>query len=169
MDLDPWLVEMGRRTVGREFPGRVEWREADLRRDDWMADLDPGSFDAVLTATALHWFQPEDLADLYRQLAGLLAEGGLFLNADHYPVGVATLDGLARGAQQAIQAANFARPGAEDWAAYWDAASATARRWCTRASPTTTRRCARSASARPPSCGGVTRTRSWWRCAERGL
>ena len=124
VDIDPWLVEMGRQTVGREWPGRVEWREADLRRADWSADLVPGSFDAVLTATALHWFQPEDLMDLYRRLAGLLAEGGVFLNADHFPTGAATLDGLGKGILGDIQAANFASPGSEDWAAYWDAARA---------------------------------------------
>jgi SAM-dependent methyltransferase len=91
-EIDPWTVEMGRRTVGQDYPGQITWLEADLRRDGWDADLAPGSFDAILSATAVHWFQPEDQLRLYRRLAALLADGGLFLNADHFPVGTPTLD-----------------------------------------------------------------------------
>lgn len=123
-DIDAWTVEMGRQTVGRDYPGRIEWLEADLRRDGWDVDLAPGSFDAVLTATAIHWFQPEDQLRLYRRLAALLAEGGLFLNADHFPTGAPTLDPLARALLDAEKDANFARPGAETWYAYWEAARA---------------------------------------------
>lgn len=76
IDIDPWLVEIGRQTVGRDHSDRVAWLEADLRRDGWDTDLAPDSFDAVLTATAVHWFQPEDQLRLYRQVAALLAKGG---------------------------------------------------------------------------------------------
>lgn len=124
VDIDPWLVEMGRQTVERDFPGRIEWREADLRRDDWIADLAPGSFDAILSSTALHWIQPEDLIGVYRHLAGLLAEGGLFLNADLLITGSPTLDALGLAFEREMEAAEFAKPGGEDWANYWDAARA---------------------------------------------
>lgn len=124
VDLDPWLVELGRRTVGTDEPRRVEWREADLRADDWAGDLAPGSFDAVLSATALHWFQPEALVRLYRHLAELLAEGGIFLNFDPLPSSAARLDKLSRGLLADWRAANHARPGVEDWERYWAAARA---------------------------------------------
>ena len=124
VDIDPWLVEMGRQTVERDWPGRIAWLEADLRRDDWTADLAPGSFDAIMSATALHWIQPEDLIGVYRRLAGLLAEGGAFLNADLLVTGSPTIDALTLAFEQAIEAECFARPGAEDWAKYWDAARA---------------------------------------------
>lgn len=123
-DIDAWTVEMGRQTVGRDYPGRITWLEADLRQDGWDADLEPGSFDAVLTATAVHWFQPEDQVRLYRQLAALLAEGGLFLNADHFPTGAPTLDPLAKALLKAQQDEHFAQSGMENWYAYWDAARA---------------------------------------------
>ncbi len=59
VDIDPWLVEMGRRTVGD--PARARFIEGDLRRDDWSADLGPESFDGAVSATALHWFHPDEL------------------------------------------------------------------------------------------------------------
>lgn len=124
IDLDPWLLELGRQTVGREWPNRIAWREADLRDPAWLADLAPGSFDAVLSSTALHWFHAEELTAIYRGLATLLAEGGIFLNADHMVSGAPTLDGLVKEAEVAMQAANFAQPGAEDWGAFWAAIGA---------------------------------------------
>ena len=42
-----------------------------------------GDFDAVISATALHWLSPEHLAELYRRLASVVCSGGVFLNADH--------------------------------------------------------------------------------------
>jgi SAM-dependent methyltransferase len=121
VDLDPLLLEMGRRTIGAA--GAVEWREADLRRAEWAADLTPGSFDAILTATALHWFQADALVRLFGTLAPLLAEGGLFLNADHLPVGAPGLDALVKGLNDDWRAGNVAA-GAETWDAYWAALAA---------------------------------------------
>lgn len=124
VDLDPWLLTLGRETFGRDWPGRITWVEGDLRDDGWLADLAPDSFDAVLSATALHWFHAAELVPVYQKVAGLLAAGGIFLNADHFPLGEPTLDGLIGDAEVAMQAANFAQPGAEDWAAFWAAVGA---------------------------------------------
>jgi SAM-dependent methyltransferase len=82
VDLDPVHLEIGRRTLG----DRVTWLEADLRGDRWFEELATQGFDAVVTATALHWLEPHDLVRLYARLAGLLREGGLFLDADHHGV-----------------------------------------------------------------------------------
>jgi len=49
--------------------------EADLREADWAAAAAIGptaggrQFDAIVTATALHWLPPADLERLYRDLA----------------------------------------------------------------------------------------------------
>lgn len=120
VDKDPWLVEMGRQTVGKER--RVSWLEADLRFDDWVKELEPASFDAIFTATAIHWFQPEDLVILYRNLASLLKEGGLFLNADHLPIGERQLDELVKQLSLATREANLVKAGAESWEQYWEVA-----------------------------------------------
>jgi SAM-dependent methyltransferase len=119
-DKDPLLLEMGRQTVGRQYAERVTFLQADLRGDEWAAELAPGSFDAVLTATALHWFWPEELPVLYRNLAKILAEGGLYLNADHLPIGEPRLDALSKSEMENWQQGNFDRHGAENWQAYWE-------------------------------------------------
>jgi SAM-dependent methyltransferase len=82
VDNDPALLELGRRALG----DRVEWRDADLRNQHWADDLDDASFDAVLSATAIHWFQPNEVVAMYQTLARLLRRGGIFANADHMPV-----------------------------------------------------------------------------------
>jgi trans-aconitate methyltransferase len=82
VDMDPAHLELGRLSLG----DRVEWRDADLRDSEWASELDDGSFDVVLTATAVHWFPPEEIVALYRTLARLLRQNGIFANADHLPV-----------------------------------------------------------------------------------
>ena len=71
VDFDPAHLELGRLSLG----DRVEWQDADLRRDEWAAGLEGGSFDAILTATAIHWLQPGEIVTLYGTLARLLREG----------------------------------------------------------------------------------------------
>jgi SAM-dependent methyltransferase len=121
-DIDPWLIEMGRRTLGSD--PRVEWLEADLRTNDWTEGLTPGGYDAVLTSTALHWLHRDELVRLYDQLAGLLAPGGLLLNADHQPVGRARIAAASHERKQREADAELAEPGAESWEGYWEAARA---------------------------------------------
>ena len=42
-------------------------------------------FDAVLTATALHWLEADRVRDLYAEIRTVLRPGGIFVNADHMP------------------------------------------------------------------------------------
>jgi trans-aconitate methyltransferase len=121
-DIDPWLVEMGRRTVGAE--PRVRWLEADLRTDGWTESLPSGAYDAVLTSTALHWLHRDELVRLYDRLAEVLAAGGLFLNADHLPVGRGRIAAASHDRKQLESSAKLAEPGAESWEQYWEAACA---------------------------------------------
>ncbi|GAA2071848.1 class I SAM-dependent methyltransferase [Streptomyces albiaxialis] len=83
VDRDPALLALAR----GHFAGdaRAEFVSADLSDPDWRDALPEGPFDAVLTATALHWMLTEPLRGLYGQIAGLVREGGVFLNADHMP------------------------------------------------------------------------------------
>jgi trans-aconitate methyltransferase len=115
VDMDPAHIELGRRTLG----DRVEWRDADLRNPAWANDLAPASFDAVLSATAIHWFQPEEMLALYRTLAGLLREGGVFANADHLPASTPTVAALSQELLDGWQAARLKE--GEDYHAYREA------------------------------------------------
>src|SRR6478735_7419079 len=83
VDLDPALLTIARGTFAGD--GRVTFVTADLKDPDWPAALPHDSYDAVLTATALHWLHREPLADLYGQIAGIVRDGGVFLNTDHMP------------------------------------------------------------------------------------
>ena len=81
VDLDPALLAIAEGTFAGD--DRVTFVTADLKDPDWPARLPYDSYDAVLTATALHWLHSEPLAVLYGQVAELVRDGGVFMNADH--------------------------------------------------------------------------------------
>lgn len=81
VDLDPALLTIARGTFAGD--PRVTLVEADLKDPDWPARLPYDTYDAVLTATALHWLRTGPLEALYGQVAELVRHGGVFLNADH--------------------------------------------------------------------------------------
>ena len=121
-DIDPWLVEMGRRTVGAD--PRVNWLEADLRAEDWAAALPTAGYDAILTSTALHWLHRDELVRVYDRLATLLAPAGVFMNADHLPCGRGRIAAVSHERAQAQSSGKLGAPGAESWEQYWEAARA---------------------------------------------
>lgn len=97
LDVDPVLLSLARTSF-------ADWAEvrvlaADLRHADWAADLSAESFDAVLTATALHWLPEADLRRVYAQALGLVNPGGVLANADHLPLASPALQALARPAR----------------------------------------------------------------------
>ncbi|OEV30082.1 methyltransferase [Streptomyces nanshensis] len=119
VDLDPALLTIARGHFAGD--GRVEFVSADLTDPQWTRKLPHRSYDAVLTATALHWLRTEQLGVLYGQIAGVLRDGGVFMNADHMP------DETTPRITEAAHAADRARreraagtPGTRDWIAWWD-------------------------------------------------
>jgi trans-aconitate methyltransferase len=122
VDLDPALLTIARGS--RPADDRTSWVTADLRDPDWLAALPHQSYDAVLTATALHWLRAGPLRELYRQLASVVRPGGVFANADHMPDPAtprinAALAGFDRARRDREQAA-----GVQDWAAWWQQVAA---------------------------------------------
>jgi len=81
VDVDPAMLILARPRLER-FGDRVRLIQADLR-DGSALDDGGESFDAAVSATALHWLSPENLTGLYARLARRLRPGGVFLNADH--------------------------------------------------------------------------------------
>jgi SAM-dependent methyltransferase len=81
VDFDPTLLPLARNRLTK-FGDRVNLLLEDLRQDKWLQHLS-GPADTVVSATALHWFKPDELADLYGKIAKILHVGGIFLNADH--------------------------------------------------------------------------------------
>lgn len=81
LDQDPVLLAL----AGAALDGRARIVTADLGRPSWADALPHRDYDAVLTATALHWLAPERLAVLYAEIHQVLRAGGVFANADHMP------------------------------------------------------------------------------------
>lgn len=94
---------------------------ADLTDPGWTDGLPRRTYDAVLTATALHWLDTEPLRTLYGHLAGLLREGGVFLNADHMVDESAPRINAAARAHTEARKERERGDGAQDWAAWWRA------------------------------------------------
>ncbi|MGW2832017.1 class I SAM-dependent methyltransferase [Streptomyces sp. NPDC001286] len=117
IDLDPALLTIARGTF--EGDERVGFVEADLKDPDWPARLPYDTYDAVLTATALHWLRTDALDDLYGRLAGLVRHGGVFMNADHMPDDTTPRINAAERIQRHGRMGQAQTDGALDWAEWW--------------------------------------------------
>ncbi len=120
IDRDPILLRLGRET--NAFGERLTFADRDLTSDDWGDGL--GLFDAAMSATALHWLQPGELATMYLRLAEHLHPGGVFLNADHLHVDATvhpTLHALSRQTRADFERDSFAT-GVHTWDQWWDEA-----------------------------------------------
>lgn len=120
VDLDPALLAIAGGTFATD--DRVSLVTADLTDPEWVTRLPHGSYDAVLTATALHWLPTEPLAALCGQVAELVRDGGVFMNADHMidesTPRINAAERVHRHAGMDQAKAN----GAVDWAEWWQLA-----------------------------------------------
>jgi SAM-dependent methyltransferase len=122
VDLDPALLTIAEGYFAGDE--RVTFVRADLTDPAWVRALPYDTYDAVLTATALHWLRAEPLAALYRQLGGLVREGGAFMNADRMKDGSTPRIDAAERAHRHAAMDRAKAAGALDWAAWWDLAAA---------------------------------------------
>jgi SAM-dependent methyltransferase len=121
VDVDAALLAIAAGTFGGD--DRVRIVAVDLATPAWLAQLgEPsGSFDAVLTATALHWLTAERIAGVYAESAGLLRPGGVFANADHMADdGLPGLTEALTTFSEARHAHVIATTDATDWDGWWD-------------------------------------------------
>ncbi|CAL9426492.1 Trans-aconitate 2-methyltransferase [Streptomyces sp. enrichment culture] len=117
VDLDPALLAIARGTFAGDE--RVTLVTADLKDPDWTAKLPHDTYDAVLTATALHWLHREPLAALYGRVADLVRDGGVFMNADHMIDETTPRINEAERARRHARMERAKRDGALDWADWW--------------------------------------------------
>ncbi|MGW1782180.1 class I SAM-dependent methyltransferase [Streptomyces sp. NPDC002143] len=120
VDLDPALLAIAEGTF--EGDDRVTLVTADLKDPDWATALPYDSYDAVLTATALHWLHSEPLAALYGSVAELVRDGGVFLNADHMIDDTTPRINAAERALRLARMDQAKADGALDWAEWWQLA-----------------------------------------------
>ncbi|RPE40796.1 ubiquinone/menaquinone biosynthesis C-methylase UbiE [Streptomyces sp. Ag109_O5-1] len=121
VDLDPALLAIAEGTFAGD--DRVSFVTADLKDPRWAAGLPYDSYDAVLTATALHWLHSEPLAVLYGQVAGLVRDGGVFMNADHMIDDSTPRINAAERALRHRHMDQAKAAGALDWAEWWQLAA----------------------------------------------
>ncbi|MER8037528.1 class I SAM-dependent methyltransferase [Streptomyces hydrogenans] len=117
VDLDPALLAIARGTF--EGDERVAFVTADLKDPEWTRELPYDTYDAVLTATALHWLHSGPLTALYGQVAGLVREGGVFMNADHMIDTATPRINAAERAQRHARMDREKAAGVLDWAEWW--------------------------------------------------
>ncbi len=121
VDVDPALLAIAAGTFDGDR--RVRVCRADLATPEWLGSLgEPeASFDAVLTATALHWLDPERVAAVYAESGGLLREGGVLANADHMvDEGMGSLNDALAPLSEARSERQRADTGACDWDGWWE-------------------------------------------------
>ncbi|MDA2694519.1 MFS transporter, partial [Bacillus cereus] len=99
-----------------EYGDRIRILQADLADPACFSALSGPAPQAAVSSTALHWLMPEQQLALYRNVAGLLADGGVFLNADHqrYDQRQPRLKALAERHDEQTQQRAWAN-GVEDW------------------------------------------------------
>ncbi|MEQ7128916.1 class I SAM-dependent methyltransferase [Actinopolymorpha sp. B11F2] len=120
LDLDPALLRIARGTFAGD--DRVRVVRADLSSPEWRNAVG-GDFDAVLTATALHWLPEHRLRSLYAEVADVLRAGGVFCNADHMvDPGLPGLTERLTEFDDARREKSYAAGAALSWPAWWDAA-----------------------------------------------
>ena len=122
VDVDPALLAIAAASLGHDE--RVRIVRADLCDSAWAGSVGESGFDAVLTATALHWLPEPALRRLYRDLHGLVRPGGVVANADDMAASALprlgeALDEVVR--QRRVELRADGRPGWDDW---WEIAAA---------------------------------------------
>jgi SAM-dependent methyltransferase len=120
VDIDPVLMRLGQDALG-DLHGRLRWVEADLRWPDWIRRLPERGFDAVLSSTAIHWFDPARLANLYQELAQVMRPGGVFLNFDAVAASHEHIQEYYNEKRKREQTNSLADGQREDWQAWWEA------------------------------------------------
>lgn len=116
LDQDPVLLALATASLH----GRAQIVSADLGDPGWTAALPHRRYDAVLTATALHWLAPDRLTALYAEIRDVLRPGGLLANADHMPdEGLPGLTKRLLAAAQSRRHARYATGAAVSWRDWW--------------------------------------------------
>jgi ubiquinone/menaquinone biosynthesis C-methylase UbiE len=117
IDFDPTLLPLAKQRL-ESFGERAKLILADLREDSW-SKLVPHSINAVVSATALHWFKPEELAILYHKIAEVLRPGGIFLNADHVGSDNPLIQKVWQENQEKTRAKQSGEQ-ADSWESFWE-------------------------------------------------
>ena len=121
LDMDPLLMGIARATFGN----RIEYVSLDLRSPNALAaHFADKRFDAVLTATALHYLPAERLSAVYAEVAHLIEPGGVFINAESMPDdGLPDLNQRLLDYRRRWRESRYATGAALSWPQWWELAA----------------------------------------------
>ncbi|MWA07859.1 class I SAM-dependent methyltransferase [Streptomyces sp. BA2] len=117
VDLDPVLLTIARGRFMED--SRAAFVSADLRDEAWLSKLPAHDYDAVLTATSMHWLSTDELRVLYQQLTRLVRRGGVFLNSDHMPSSGTPRLNILQESHHEKRRAQLRSAGVLDWPGWW--------------------------------------------------
>ncbi|GAA1597073.1 class I SAM-dependent methyltransferase [Actinoplanes couchii] len=121
LDQDPVLMAVAESSLR----DRGSVIDADLKDGGWRSKLPGEPFDAVLTATALHWLPAERVSELYAEVREVLRPGGVFANADHMEdEGLPELSPKLIARRAALRDVRYATGAATSWPDWWARAAA---------------------------------------------
>jgi tRNA (cmo5U34)-methyltransferase len=92
------MLKLGRERNAK-FGARIEFVRGGMDAPGWAGALS-GSFDAVVSARALHHLTHEQRRRFFRDACGLVRPGGCFINSDSLLASSETLRGLYRKTRQ---------------------------------------------------------------------
>jgi tRNA (cmo5U34)-methyltransferase len=98
MDSSEEMIKLGRERNAR-FAGRMEFVRGGMDAPDWASALS-GSFDAIVSARALHHLTHEQRRRFFRDACGLVRPGGCLINSDSLLASSETLRGIYRRTRQ---------------------------------------------------------------------
>lgn len=116
VDIDPTMLWIAER-LKNNYRSRVRIHRNDLRDSNWVEDF-PLAFDAIVSVTALHWLNENQLGQLYRQTSYLLNNGGIFLNADHVGSDSPKIQRYWEHHRDMMRSDENNHPG-NDWDSFW--------------------------------------------------
>jgi trans-aconitate methyltransferase len=116
IDFDPSMLLLAQERL-KPFGNRANVELTNLRDPKWLASVS-SPVDAVVSATALHWLSPQQLAILYEQIATVMKPGGMFLNADHVGSQCTSIQ-TAWEAEKAETREQEGFGNNEDWDSFW--------------------------------------------------
>ncbi len=116
IDFDPTMLLLAKLRLA-QFGPRAELVSADLRQPTWQTLVVP-PFDAIVSATALHWLSPQQLTDLYNRIGQILRPEGVFLNADHVGSDFEPIQQAWDKHRDELRSA-WERSSADDWDEFW--------------------------------------------------
>jgi trans-aconitate methyltransferase len=118
VDSNTVLLEMGR-GASEHLNASIRYQCADLRCPTWWDGLTL-RFDAVFSATALHWLGEQHLREIYGRAIGVLRPGAWFVNSDHIALDDVRSQAENMSALAAWQKQAFAQTKADTWDSFWE-------------------------------------------------